>query len=169
MTSCGQCGFEYEALSPDSVAQTLRSVGARYRSELGHLPEDAARRRPSPPVWSVQEYACHVRDVLLVQRDRALLALVEDRPSFARMHREERVQLAHYEAHPIGTVAEHLEMAAALCALVFDGLPAVQWRRPLVYNFPAQTERDVLWLARHTVHECEHHLLDIASIRLQVQ
>jgi hypothetical protein len=40
------------------------------------------RTRPEEGVWSALEYACHVRDVFLVQRDRLYTALVEDTPTF---------------------------------------------------------------------------------------
>jgi hypothetical protein len=105
-----------------------------------------------------------VRDVLLVQRDRAIAALVDVRPSFPLMHRDERVALAHYHAQSLETVAVQIGMAAELFALVFDGLDPSQLRRSLVYNFPEPTERDLAWLGRHTVHEAEHHLLDITSV-----
>ncbi len=88
-------------------------------------------------MWSALEYTCHVRDVLLVQRDRTVLALVETNPGFARMHRDERVGLARYDAHPPPQVADQLGVAAELCATVFEGLTADQWARPLIYNYPA--------------------------------
>jgi DinB superfamily len=124
----------------------------------------AARQRPQPDVWSALEYACHVRDVLLVQRDRTVQALVETNPGFARMHREERVSLARYHAHPPPVVADQLGLAAELCATVFEGLTAEQWARPLIYNYPAPSPRDLAWLARNTVHEVEHHLGDIRMV-----
>jgi DinB superfamily len=131
---------------------------------LGAASETAARRRPRREVWSALEYACHVRDVLLVQRERALLALVETTPGFARMYRDERVGLARYDAHPPGQVLDQLGMAAELCATVFDGLTSQQWARSLIYNYPAPAWRDVAWLARNTVHEVEHHLDDIRAV-----
>ena len=48
-------------------------------------------RRPSPEQRSPIEYACHVRDVALMQRNRVYVALVEDEPSFKPMYRDERV------------------------------------------------------------------------------
>jgi hypothetical protein len=65
-------------------------------------------------------------------------------------------------------VAEQVTMAASLCALVFTELAPEQRARPLVYNYPAPTERDVAWLGRHTVHEGEHHLGDVRSVLARV-
>jgi len=169
MERCAQCGFTYDDLGVGEIAGTIRAFGPTYRAALAGVDDGVARTRPAPAVWSALEYACHVRDVLLVQRDRALLALVEEQPSFARMNREERVALAHYNAHPPAQVAEQLSMAADLCAAVFEGLTDDQLARRLIYNFPAPTERTMAWLGRHTVHEGEHHLGDVRSVISQVE
>jgi hypothetical protein len=163
---CAQCGFIFDDLPVDQIAGALRALPGRYRLELADVAEAVCRRRPQPEVWSALEYTCHVRDVLLVQRDRALLALVETRPSFPRMYRDERVGLAGYDAHPLEEVAAQLGMAAELCATVFERLSREQHLRPLIYNYPAPMERDVAWLGRHTVHEGEHHLSDVRQVLL---
>lgn len=165
-TECAQCSFVYDDLDVGLLAEAIRSFGERYRTQLRSdtVEEPMVRRRPAPGVWSALEYACHVRDVLLIQRDRALLALVEHRPSFARMYRDERVELARYADEEPVTVADHLSMAAQLAATVYAGLSADQLRRPCVYNYPEPADRDVAWLGRHTVHEGEHHLLDVRSV-----
>jgi hypothetical protein len=126
--------------------------------------EAILRSRPQPDTWSALEYTCHVRDVLLVQRDRTVLAVVETNPGFARMSRDERVAVARYDAHPPPQVVGQLGMAAELCATVFEGLTPDQWCRPLIYNYPTPAPRDIAWLARNTVHEVEHHLGDIRSV-----
>jgi hypothetical protein len=164
---CQECGFFYEAFPVERIADTIRGCAVRYGREFAGSDDAHLRLRPAVEVWSALEYACHVRDVLLVQRDRAVVALVEDRPSFARMYREERVPLAHYDAHPPDLVVAQLSMAAELGAAVFDGLTAAQWMRPLIYNFPAPMDRDLAWLGRHTVHECEHHLRDVRAVILR--
>jgi hypothetical protein len=163
MNSCDACGFEFDELDPREVAGRLRSYAAQYRESMSGVSEVLARRRPEPAVWSALEYLCHVRDVLIVQRDRAILAQVEERPSFARMYRDERVDLCGYATQDVGEVLDQVSMAAELCALVFDRVDEKAWSRPLVYNWPGPTERDVAWLGRHTVHEAEHHLQDVVG------
>jgi hypothetical protein len=44
------------------------------------------------------------------------------------------------------------------CGFVYE---SDDWQRRLVYNYPEPAERDLAWLARHTVHEGEHHLFDV--------
>jgi hypothetical protein len=165
MTACEECGYEYESVPTEKLAGRLRDLGPRYREALADADARAASRRPGPEVWSALEYACHVRDVLLVQRDRAVLALVEDTPAFARMYRDERVALCDYASEPLGQVLDDLDVAARLCATVFDRLDQAAWERTLVYNLPsavlATGAPDLAWLARHTVHEGEHHLMDV--------
>ena len=124
----------------------------------------AVRTRPEPSVWSALEYACHVRDALLVQRERVLLAQVEERPSFAPMYRDERVSFAGYRDEQPEDVADHLAVAAALVGRVLDGLTAPQRARVCIYNYAVATERDVAWLGRHSAHEAWHHLGDVKSV-----
>lgn len=120
MTRCDQCGFVYEEVAPGEVSNRLRAMWTRYRHALSGVASEVLAKRPEREVWSAMEYACHVRDVLLVQRDRTVLALVEDRPSFARMYRDERVALCRYGRHPMEQVLSQLAMASELCAVVFE-------------------------------------------------
>ena len=168
MTRCDQCGFAYEMVAPDDVAGRLRAAPDRYRQAVSEASPEITRARPEPAVWSAIEYVCHVRDVLLVQRDRTVLALVEDRPSFARMYRDERVALCGYAQQGMDDALTQLAMAAELCATVFEGLDEPGWSRPLVYNWPEPAELDLAWLGRHTLHEVEHHLQDIADVLRRV-
>lgn len=164
MDSCTECGFDYADLATDRIAGTLTSLAWRYAERLSGVDDALLRRRPAPEVWSALEYACHVRDVMLVQRDRALCALVEDRPDFPRMHRDERVVLAKYAEESPADVLRQLEMAGQLIGTVFTGLSGEQYRRVLVYNYPEPAERDLAWLGRHAVHEGEHHLRDVEQV-----
>ena len=81
-----------------------------------------------------------MRDVLLVQRDRAVVALVEDNPGFARMYRDERVELCRYSGEPLEDVLDELEMSARLCAMVFDGLEPAALGSPARLQPPQRLE-----------------------------
>jgi DNA segregation ATPase FtsK/SpoIIIE, S-DNA-T family len=162
--SCPECGFGCDGLGPEAVPARLRALRSRFSAELAGADTAAAARRPEPAVWSALEYTCHVRDVLLVQRERAIAAQVEDNPSPPRMHRDERVALARYGAHPVPVVLDQLGMAAELCAVVFEALDEAGWARRLVYRWPEVTERDLSWVGRRTVHEGEHHLMDVRRV-----
>jgi S-DNA-T family DNA segregation ATPase FtsK/SpoIIIE len=168
MDRCDECGFDYGDVAVGEVAGILRSLCARYVEVLEGGREEDLRARPVPDVWSAVEYTCHVRDVLLIQRDRVILALVEHAPSFARMYRDERAALTGYGQEPLKDLSGELGAAANLFAKLFERLSDEQMTRPCIYNFPAAAERDVGWLGRHTVHETKHHLLDVNAVLAQV-
>ncbi|HXW80233.1 MAG TPA: DinB family protein [Acidimicrobiales bacterium] len=168
MVACDECGYVYEELPVPEIAVTLRSFGPRYREALGGASAAAASKRPRPDVWSALEYACHVRDVFLVQRERVVLAQVEDRPSFVRMYRDERVPLCGYSTSSLDPVVDQLRMAAELCAGVFTAVQEGSWSRTFLYNWPSTDEHDLAWLGRHTVHEGLHHLMDVGRVLAQV-
>jgi DinB superfamily len=160
MDTCPDCAFSYGELPRHRLAATVGATGRAYASRL--TPDDVVlHTRPSPGRWSPLEYACHVRDVLLMQRDRLYVALVEDEPSFKPMYREERVTFDRYGHQRPAAVVEQVAMAADLMGNALDGLADAQWGRSLIYGFPGPTRRDVEWVAHHTLHEMVHHLGDI--------
>ncbi len=159
MDVCSACGYDYAALPRPALAPSL-ALGAALHAARLTAPDDALRRRPAPDVWSPLEYACHVRDVLGVQHDRILRAQAEDRPSFPPMDRDRRAVEEAYNDQDPARVAEDLRSAGAAIAGVLDGLDDAGWARTGVYNFPATAVRDVDWIARHTLHEVTHHLMD---------
>lgn len=170
MERCDGCGYTYDEVATGEIADILRGLCAQYVEVLSRAGrEEDLRARPEPQVWSAVEYACHVRDVLLIQRDRVILALVEDNPSFPRMYRDERVALTGYRPESLQEIIEELNVAANLFARLFEGLSVEQMNRPCIYNFPSATERDVGWLGRHTVHETKHHLSDVNSVLAHVR
>jgi hypothetical protein len=110
------------------------------------------------------EYAGHLRDVVLVQRDRVLLALVVEEPSFVPMYRDERVGLARYNDDDPAQVASELGMAAGLFARLLDRLHEAQLARSCIYNYPTRARVDLEWVARHTLHEAIHRLADVRRV-----
>ena len=168
---CDECNFDYDALAPPAIPGVLRSLGGRLGMRISnergeHALALAIRTRPAPRTWSALEYACHIRDVFLTQRERLYLTLVEECPSFARMYRDERASLARYGAENPDDVVRELKVASEMLAWAFEGLDETQLQRRCIYNFPDAKERTVLWLGRQAVHEGEHHLRDVdAALR----
>ncbi|POX53149.1 hypothetical protein C3489_16610 [Streptomyces sp. Ru71] len=160
MTTCAECGFEYDLALAPSVPGLALEHAERYAALL-EADAPALGRRPAPGVWSPLEYACHVRDVLLVQRERALAALRRDTPVAESMGREERVEHDGYGLQQPADVARQLGDAALLFGQVLARLSPGGWERTLVYTYPERAERSLRWLAVHTLHELRHHLLDM--------
>ena len=86
---------------------------------------------------------------------------VEQQPAIVPMDRDRRVVDDAYNEQDPATVAGDLARAATALAVVLDRLDAPGWARTAVYNFPTTAVRDVDWLARHTLHEVVHHLMDV--------
>jgi hypothetical protein len=156
---CQECGYTYDLSTARAAAQVIRVRVADIAAVLrgpGKL-----GKRPEPGVWAPLEYACHVRDVLLVQRERALSALRNDKPDCPPMGRDERVEQEGYAEQVPEDVARQIADAAQMFTNVLDRLGESDWSRSLVYNYPEPTERSLEWLAVHTLHEVQHHLQDI--------
>ncbi|MFG2052604.1 DinB family protein [Micromonospora sp. NPDC048930] len=159
MERCDECGFVYAAVSAEALPNLLRPLGARFTAALAEVADP--RRRPAEGVWSPLEYTCHVRDVLRVQGDRLALALTVDGPEFVPMGRDERAVEERYNEQEPAIVLADLTTAADDLAARFAGLDPAQLARTGVYPWPRRQARTLLWLGQHTVHEGEHHLLDI--------
>lgn len=160
MDRCEECGFEYDPTEAATAAASITVGVAEVAAILGR--NDAnLRARLQPAVWSPLEYGCHVRDVLLVQRERVLTARRTLRHTFAPMGREERVEHDGYAQQEPADVARQLTMAAQLFVNVLDRLGADDWDRSVMYGYPDRTERSLRWVAVHTLHEVRHHLFDI--------
>ncbi len=156
---CAGCGFTYDLDEADAAAEGIRA-GTAALADLVEAGGEVVTRRSSPERWSPLEYACHVRDVLLVQRERVLRARREEAPTFAPMGRDERVVHDGYAEQAAADVARQLRDAALLFGGVLDRLGPDDWDRTVVYNYPSPWERSLRWVAVHTVHEVRHHLGD---------
>ena len=156
MHGCQECGFSYEA---EATAAAIRDGVGEVEDLL--LGSSELRARQQPEVWSPLEYGCHLRDVLLVQRERVLAARRSDRYVCTSMGRDERVDHDGYRSQEPEDVARQLADAAQLFGNVLDRLDAADWMRVVIYPYPEPTERSLRWVAAHTLHEVRHHLMDI--------
>ena len=132
---CEECGFEYDlAKAPDAASSIVTGV-AEFAAVLSDTRADVRTRR-EPTQWSPLEYGCHLRDVLLVQRERVLTARRRDRPSFEPMGRDERVDHDGYAEQRPHDVARQLTVAAQLLAHVLGRLSPDDWGRSVMYTYP---------------------------------
>ena len=86
---CPECGFDTQGFPVEAVPGMIMANTAAWQAALDGASD--ARARPEPSTWSPLEYACHVRDMLLAQRERVLLARRVDVPESVPMGRDERV------------------------------------------------------------------------------
>jgi DinB family protein len=158
---CPECDFTYDL---DEASVAGRVIGEGIAEVVTILRRHAVvdlRTRRQPSAWSPLEYGCHLRDVLLVQRERVLAARRIDQPDCPPMGRDERVDHDGYAEQDAEDVARQLTDAAQMFSNVLDRLGTSDWTRSVIYHYPEPRERSLQWVAMHTVHEVRHHLLDI--------
>jgi DinB superfamily len=159
---CEDCGFAWETVSREEIPRRVDEGTATIAGLLAGDP-DRAGVRPSTQRWSALEYAAHVRDVLITLRDRLVVGLVEDLPSFKPMYRDERVDLGLYGADTVEAVAVELRAATTMFIRLFDAIDPHGLSRRVHYGFPNPAQRSLLWMGQQAVHEVEHHSTDIAD------
>jgi DinB superfamily len=161
--ACERCGFSYH-VDRAEILSWMRSDTDAFLLRFREVGADDVRRRPQPDVWSPLEYACHVRDVLRVQRHRVLQAQRDDEPAFAPMRRDERVIEDRYNGQDPAVVASELRAASDALIEVLSQLDDDGWQRTAIYNYPVPQARAVEWIAIHTLHELLHHRVDIGTL-----
>ena len=160
VTACGECGYGYDSLTRDQILGALPDLAGQICSILTGRPAPALRAHSRPASWSALEYGCHVRDVLRFQRDRVLLAQVEDMPRFVSMRRDERaIEEKYNEQNPVA-VATTIQAGARDLADTLAGFDDGGWLRIGIYPWPESHVRTVEWIGRRSAHELAHHLFD---------
>jgi hypothetical protein len=159
---CEGCEFEYDIDKALGAGRVIVRDAEELVALLSTMPRDLGSRRELG-MWSPLEYGCHVRDVLLVQRERVLAARSMDCPSFNPMFREERVAFDGYAEQNARDVVRQLNDAALLFSNVLSRLGPSEWDRTLIYNYPEPLVRPLRWVAIHTLHEVRHHLGDVRN------
>ena len=89
--TCETCGFVYDVTQANRASDAI-VTGADQLATILDSGNNDLHRRPSPSTWSALEYGCHLRDVLLVQRGRVLLARRVECPELTAMGHDERVE-----------------------------------------------------------------------------
>ncbi len=161
MTSCEECGFDFETLDAAEVGPRIRAGAEAVASALSNA--STPERRPSVERWSANEYAAHVRDVMLTIRDRLVVGLVEDNPGFKPVYRDERLSMGLYRADTAAELAREVQAAGPMFVRLFDAIPSEMLSREVQYGYPDPETRTLLWMGRQAVHETEHHLRDIVE------
>lgn len=161
--SCDMCGITYPDITLADAIDAIQMLPARLRSTMQAVPDSTLRVRPTPEVWSPIEYLCHIRDVLVSGTIRLYRTRTEDVPSIEPMFNDLRtVRFAYAHRQVEAVLAEIADDTAGFLAEVAR-MPAEGWNRRL-RRLPGET-RTATWLVRQTMHEGEHHLLDITDCR----
>lgn len=157
--ACPECGLDTGSFPHDEVGAMLRANAAEW---IALLRGDAAvlRRRPSPEVWSVLEYAAHVRDVFRIYDERLARMLDEDGPLYANWDQDATAVGDRYDTSDPAVVADEIDEAAARLADRFDSVSGDGWNRTGHRSDGASFTVDSF--ARYFIHDPIHHLYDVA-------
>jgi len=141
---CPECGFDTAAIEPVAIPVLARP--------------DAATR-PAPTTWSPLEYACHVRDVHQIFRERLELMLAENDPAFANWDQDASALAERYwEQDPAVVATEVTETGEAL-ADAYSRVGDDQWDRTGVRSNGSTFT--VESLGRYVLHDLHHHVWDV--------
>lgn len=155
-TPCPECGFDAAAISSADIGSQVRGTATAF---VVALQRPDARDRPEPVVWSVLEYACHVRDVCRVFDERVRLMLTQDDPLFPNWDQDETALAERYWTQDPAVVAAELAAAAETVARRFEGLDLDQWSRP--GRRSDGSDFTVESIGRYLLHDLVHHLHDV--------
>jgi DinB superfamily len=152
---CAECGLDYRELDVRGVG--IAGLVEEFAAAVGDARQPGLR--PGAEVWSVAEYACHVRDVLMTYTIRLHRARVEDEPRVEPMYNDLRARRFSYQnADVAAVVAQARDAAHGLAAEIAR---VEDWDRT-VSRLPGET-RTARWLVRQAVHELRHHTADIRA------
>ncbi|MGH8993385.1 MAG: DinB family protein [Acidimicrobiia bacterium] len=162
---CPECAFEPEKFGPADLPAAVAHLGKRYGTPLERLlpgeTGELLRARPSPGTWSALDYACHVRDVLVLFDGRIHRMLIENDPDLGWWDHEAAVEIDDYAGADPADVAKALEANAAGLAATLSGVPERGWQRTGRRSGDTFT---VLGAARYALHEGHRHLLDMGRV-----
>jgi hypothetical protein len=160
--NCSRCALDYSEISVEHAAEVIQAIPAAVRYAVFAVPGGARRQRPSPQVWSVTEYVCHLRDVYASYTIRLHRTRTEDRPALEPMFNDLRARRFRYNERDVVPILDELDATAAgFCEEIARTGPR-DWDR-VATRLPGE-RRSARWLVRQAMHEGLHHLADIRTV-----
>ncbi len=153
---CPECDFDAGSVRPQDVAERLRQELPLWRDVLTG---DDPGQRPEPTIWSPLEYACHVRDVLVLYDRRLHLMLDEEDPQFDNWDQDETAVDQDYGSQQPGVVLDEIEAAGDTLVSSLLDVGDDQWERPGRRSDGAVFTLDTF--VRYMLHDIVHHGWDV--------
>jgi hypothetical protein len=160
---CDSCSLAYAELTVDDAVRAIRALPAQLGAAVGAGPPGTRRQRPGPATWSVAEYACHIRDVLISTTIRLHRGRTENAPAVDPMFNDLRADRFGYNQANLTAVLEETAAAVAGLCEEISRMNDLDWER-VVLRQPGE-QRTTRWLVRQAMHEGLHHLADTAAVR----
>jgi hypothetical protein len=157
---CGECGFDSEDWSDAGALEAVAELPARWAIAVSGLTSRDVLRRPLAEMWSIAEYADHVREVLFGMR--FLLDAAVGEPG---------TDLGKSPATRFDPEPRQIEVESALDGIgqearsLCDGLSELSDDAWASTVFLDDEGVDPHWIVRHAVHDATHHLMDVQNLR----
>lgn len=162
--TCAYCGFDTSSVSTTNAAMLIRQKVNALTNLLYGITSDQLPTPVRARAWNALEYAGHIRDVLIVQRERILRARFEIEPAVVPMRQDDRVMAGEYRDWSLRDLGFEIQSASQWFVRTIERLDTAAWHRRMIYNYPTIASRSLLWVTAHTVHEIEHHTQDIQGL-----
>jgi hypothetical protein len=162
---CPECGFDASTFPAAAVAPLIRVNAGAWSRLLSSGQSDAAwlRRRPRSDRWAPIEYACHVRDVFVLYRERLRLMIEEDDPLYPNWDQDVTAVRERYAEQDVGVLSVQLRRAASALASAFESVVGDEWQRRGRRSDGASFTVDSF--SRYMMHDPVHHLFDVTGER----
>lgn len=161
--TCLECGFDAVEWDQRDTIKTIDHLGDFADLAVAGLARpDVANTRPQPSIYSIAEYVQHMATVLRLNRGGMELATEQPGLDLGDMAFDDA------DTHEILDLAEQLAQLhdeAAATATFLRSIPDDAWANTLRVN---GVDTPTSWAATHVIHDCQHHLHDIAQIRHQL-
>lgn len=159
---CPDCGFDAGAMPLHRTRELLTGAASSLLEAL-RLP--GSRTRPQPNTWSALEYACHVRDTCDIFRDRIVLVVERDGPTFPDWDQDATAVKLRYDQQDPTAVGSELQQALDALLTQIDAIPPDAWDRPALRSNGSRFT--LASLVQYLVHDPVHHAHDVALAPLQ--
>jgi hypothetical protein len=157
---CSACGFDSDEWSDADALAAIGRLPSQWTAAVAALSPEDQLRRPIAGMWSIAEYADHVREVLFAMR--FLLDTAVTRPGADLGSSPEQPFAPEPRQVDVNAALDGIDREAGSLHRQLSGLPADDWSRTVVID---GTTVDPRWIARHAVHDGTHHLDDIERLR----
>jgi hypothetical protein len=157
---CQECGFDSEDWSDAGAIAAIRHLAWQWATAVDGLTPGDQLRRPVDQMWSIAEYADHVREVLFGMR--FLLDTAISQPGTDLGEPPPQRFASQPRQIDVGAALDGIDREARSLSQQLSELSSNDW--PLTVTFDGASV-DPHWIARHAVHDATHHLLDIGRLR----
>ena len=156
--TCDECGLRASSVPRDELGLAIEKEASLWVTMLGEADADSLCRHSQPGRWTALEYAAHVRDVLVIFKDRVILAMTGSNPDFGWWDHEAAAVADRYNEQDPSSVASELETAADALAALAAGIDDPAWSHTGTRR--SSEVFTVEGLVRFALHETRHHRVD---------